>query len=88
MKTSYTLYGQDGSPPQELAGKANYHFKYGDVVSVVVAGGGGYGNPLEREVALVEEDVAKGYVTIEGAYRDYGVEIDPKTGKGRRVRFK
>ena len=88
LKTSYTLYGQDGSPPQELAGKANYHFKHGDLISVVVAGGGGYGNPLEREVALVEEDVARGYVTIDGALRDYGVEIDPKTGKGRRVRYK
>jgi N-methylhydantoinase B/oxoprolinase/acetone carboxylase alpha subunit len=64
--------------------RAAYHFEYGDVISVVVAGCGGYGNPLERDVVLVEGDVANGYVTIEGALRDYKVEIESKTGKSRR----
>jgi len=86
-KAGYTLYSHEGGKAQKLEGKANYHFQYGDVISVVAAGCGGYGNPLERDVGLVEEDVAKGYVSIEGALRDYGVEIDPKTGKGRRVRY-
>jgi N-methylhydantoinase B len=46
----------------------------------VTAGGGGWGNPLEREPARVLRDVRDGYVTIEGAARDYGVVVtgDPE----------
>ena len=41
-------------------------------------GGGGYGDPFEREIARVVEDVRNGLVSIEGARRDYGVVItDP-----------
>ena len=53
----------------------------GDVVTMDAAGGGGYGDPLERELELVERDVLDGYVSIEGARKDYGVVIDPKTMK-------
>ena len=44
-------------------------------------GGGGCGNPLEREPERVKIDVRDGYVTIEGALRDYGVVVagDPRT---------
>jgi N-methylhydantoinase B len=37
--------------------------------------GGGYGDPLEREPERVLRDVRDGYVTIEGAARDYGVVV-------------
>ncbi|MBW2064429.1 MAG: hydantoinase B/oxoprolinase family protein [Deltaproteobacteria bacterium] len=47
----------------------------GDVVIMDAAGGGGFGDPLERDPALVERDVEHGYVTIEGARKDYGVII-------------
>src|SRR6185312_10325882 len=39
-------------------------------------GGGGFGNPLEREPERVKLDVRDGYVTIEGALRDYGVVVE------------
>jgi N-methylhydantoinase B len=55
--------------------------KPGDVVIMDAAGGGGYGVPLERELELVESDVREGYVSIESAREDYGVVIDPETGK-------
>ena len=44
-------------------------------------GGGGFGNPLEREPERVKVDVRDGYVTIEGALRDYGVVVvgDPES---------
>jgi N-methylhydantoinase B len=45
------------------------------------AGGGGFGDPLERDPDAVREDVADGYVTIERARADYGVvvgAIDPE----------
>jgi len=55
--------------------------KPGDVVTIDAAGGGGYGNPLEREPEMVESDVMEGYVSVEKAREDYGVVIDPKTMK-------
>jgi N-methylhydantoinase B/oxoprolinase/acetone carboxylase alpha subunit len=36
-------------------------------------GGGGYGNPYEREIKLVEQDLLNEYVSPEAAKRDYGV---------------
>lgn len=55
--------------------------KPGDVVVIDAAGGGGYGNPLERDIEMVERDVLEGYVSIEKAKEDYGVIVDPKTLK-------
>ncbi len=48
----------------------------GDTVSFVSAGGGGYGNPFERDPKAVERDVQYGYVSINKAKQDYGVIID------------
>lgn len=39
------------------------------------AGGGGWGDPLLRDPERVKRDVRDEYVTIDGAYRDYGVKI-------------
>jgi N-methylhydantoinase B len=53
----------------------------GDVFSRPTAGGGGFGDPLERDPALVLEDVIDDYVSIERAAKDYGVvirAIDPE----------
>ena len=47
----------------------------GDRVAFYSAGGGGYGNPFERDPADVAEDVQNGYVSIEKAREDYGVII-------------
>ncbi len=55
--------------------------KPGDRVTIDAAGGGGYGNPLERDPEMVERDVLEGYVSLERAKEDYGVVIDPKTLK-------
>ena len=44
------------------------------------AGGGGYGDPLERDLERVETDVREGYVSLEAAEKDYGVIIDSATG--------
>jgi len=47
----------------------------GDVFSRPTAGGGGFGDPLERDPALVLEDVADDYVSIERAAKDYGIVL-------------
>jgi len=53
--------------------------KRGDLVRVVSAGGGGYGDPLARAVERVADDVADGFVTVAGARNDYGVIIAADT---------
>jgi N-methylhydantoinase B len=45
-----------------------------DVLHFVTWGGGGWGDPLERDPALVAKEIGQGLVTIEGA-RAYGVAI-------------
>jgi N-methylhydantoinase B len=48
------------------------------------AGGGGLGDPLERDICAVLEDVIDGYVSVERALKDYGVvviEIDRDLGE-------
>jgi N-methylhydantoinase B len=36
------------------------------------AGGGGYGDPRERDAAALSRDIAEGYVSADGAKKDYG----------------
>lgn len=45
----------------------------GDTIRVSTPGGGGYGNPFERDIALVERDVIRGYYTREQAEELFGV---------------
>jgi N-methylhydantoinase B len=47
----------------------------GDVLEIRSAGGGGRGDPFEREAERVVRDVACGYVSAEAAKRDYGVVV-------------
>lgn len=47
----------------------------GDTVTLMSAGGGGYGDPFERPEAAVLRDVRAGFVSIAEARRDYGVAI-------------
>jgi N-methylhydantoinase B len=51
----------------------------GDRVIVTAGGGGGYGNPFERDIEIVRQDVINGYVSVEQAKQDYGVVINPQT---------
>jgi N-methylhydantoinase B len=47
----------------------------GDVVRIISPGGGGYGDPTEREPALVLADVLNGFVTGQEARGTYGVVV-------------
>jgi N-methylhydantoinase B len=47
----------------------------GEAVVILTGGGGGYGDPLERDAALVAQDVREGYVGAASAERDYGVVL-------------
>ena len=52
---------------------ADYPLKAGDVFRLETPGGGGWGNPRERDPALVLEDLRQGYVSAEAARERYGV---------------
>jgi len=75
MKGHFMVNGKPGDP------YGLTQFGPGDVVTIDAAGGGGYGDPLEREPEFVESDVISEYVTLEKAEEDYGVIINPKTMK-------
>jgi N-methylhydantoinase B len=65
--------------PQErpLTSKvANLRLKKGDLFSWEMGGGGGWGNPFERDPELVRQDVVRGYVSLDAARLDYGVVLN------------
>jgi N-methylhydantoinase B len=51
----------------------------GSLVSVRTGGGGGWGNPFERDPEHVRRDVIAGYVGLAAARAQYGIVVDPKT---------
>ncbi len=90
----FGLFGGFSGLPQEwevrrgesvvrfTGGKAqDYSLNEGDRVVMHVGGGGGYGDPLERNPALVQADVVEGRVSIEQARQLYGVVLSPQTGE-------
>jgi N-methylhydantoinase B len=52
----------------------------GDVLRHTLAGGGGWGDPFEREPELVRRDVRNELMSLDYVRREYGVVIDPATG--------
>jgi N-methylhydantoinase B len=76
--------------PSPLPGKVGgFPLLPGDVVVMESSGGGGFGDPLERDPARIAADVAEGYVTPGAAERAYGVvlargTIDAETTRARR----
>jgi N-methylhydantoinase B len=84
--------GSDGSPngaavipageqaPVIWRGKlTRYPLRKGDLARLITGTGGGYGDPHERTVEMVQADVRDGYITVDQAGELYGVTIDPLT---------
>jgi N-methylhydantoinase B len=72
-KAQFLVSGQPGNP------FGLTRMNPGDVIVIDVAGGGGFGDPLDRDPEMVQEDVIQGYVSLEKARQDYGVVIDTGT---------
>ena len=53
----------------------------GDQLIFQTAGGGGWGDPLERDVEKVRIDVVRELVSVKKAASDYGVVCDPATSE-------
>jgi N-methylhydantoinase B len=62
--------------PREYGSKLTVDLQPGEVFSVRMGGGGGYGPPWERDPSLVLEDVAGGKVSVERGQDIYGVVLD------------
>jgi len=71
-----TVLNPDTSAATVLESKGTYRLNAGDVISWRTAGGGGYGNPLQRDAERVRLDVMRGFITLEHAEQAYGVIID------------
>ena len=52
-----------------------------DVLLHTMAGGGGWGNPLDRDPELVRDDVRSERLTADYVKSEYGVVIDPVTSE-------
>ncbi|MEM5461534.1 hydantoinase B/oxoprolinase family protein [Paraburkholderia phytofirmans] len=80
-KVRANLYGYPGAEPQAVANATLTTLEAtGTAVEVFVAGGHGYGDPLERDIALIEQDLENEYVSREHAEQAYGCVFD---GAGR-----
>ncbi|RBP87584.1 N-methylhydantoinase B [Cytobacillus firmus] len=83
--------GKEGSANQVYIEKANgevdgpfgiyprYPLNKGDVVKLVTATGGGYGESYKRPAEMVAKDVKNGYITVAQAEADFGVKVNEKT---------
>jgi N-methylhydantoinase B len=75
--------GLDGANGQVMLGsgarlrpKGQQSIPPNDRLVLAMAGGGGFGNPKEREPALVAQDVRNGLVSVESALANYGVAVN------------
>lgn len=86
----FGLYGGSPGAPSEnwlnpdgenkqLPGKFTITVKKGDILRHVLAGAGGWGDPLERDPAAVLKDVRNELLGASKAAADYGVIVDTKT---------
>ena len=60
----------------QLHAKALMDLNSDDVVHVDLPGGGGYGDPMKRDVEKVLWDVIEGYITSQEAEKKYGVVVN------------
>ncbi len=74
----------DGTESERHLGttSTNEPVRRGEILTFRTNGGGGYGDPLEREPQRVLEDIKDGYGSVAGSREQYGVvvkEIDRRT---------
>jgi N-methylhydantoinase B len=67
------------SERRQLPGKFTMTIRQGDVFRHVLAGAGGWGDPLERDPQAVLKDVRNELLSLAKAEADYGVLIDART---------
>ncbi len=76
---NYAVLYLQGKEPQKVRRVAAVKMRKGDLVSIRSGGGGGWGDPLERDPEKVRWDVINEYIDLETARNVYGVVINPET---------
>lgn len=72
---NYFIIYRRGRPPLKTRKVAALQLRRGDLIRLVTGGGGGYGEPRERDPQLVLNDVMNGYITEAEAKVKYGVRV-------------
>jgi N-methylhydantoinase B len=76
-------YGKDAETHFPNGKAFNQVLKRGDAYILRSGGGGGFGSPLERDLAMLEHDVRCGYVSRHAAETIYGAVFDADGGIAR-----
>ena len=74
---SNTVILHPGTVREEHVGASYNHFEAGEKITNLTGGGGGWGDPFDRDPSQVAADVQSGLVSLEKAASDYGVVVDP-----------
>jgi N-methylhydantoinase B len=61
-----------GSAQERVAPPGRYELKAGERFLLETAGGGGFGDPRDREAAALARDICEGYVSADAAKKTYG----------------
>ena len=73
-----------GGRPMRIPSKSTLGLAAGDVVEVMTAGGGGYGDPSQRRKESIRSDVEDGLLRAEKAGADYHSGREPKARRPHR----
>ncbi len=79
---------------REIAAKESLKLKLNDTFTSYPSGGGGWGNPFDRDPELVKKDAKDELISLESAEKDYGVVLEDgsfainwdKTNKLRQIK--
>ena len=75
-RPAHYVINPESDEPIEVSSKSTTELDPGDVASVQTPGGGGYGDPTERDPERVLTDIINGKVSVETAREEYGVVIE------------
>ena len=64
-----------------LPGKVTIRLDPGTRIVLKTAGGGGFGNPMERDQEKVLRDVEEGLISVKRAKEQYGVVVNPEANR-------
>jgi N-methylhydantoinase B len=78
-KPSVTTITHPDGRSQEIPINSFMKVKKGDTLTLHCMGGAGFGNPFERDIEKVHQDVRDGFLSFEKAKEEYGVIINPDT---------
>jgi N-methylhydantoinase B len=68
-----------GSKKIKLRSHSTFNFQAGDILSVIIGGGGGYGHPKRRKKEMVLQDLIEEKISMAKAKKIYGASFNLKS---------